>query len=81
MNQAILFNDDFSFDQQHNCWKTTVILAGEIQTIYYHSPILSKLTLLDTDTKFDLEELTEHWFGENEPVNATVHIEAINLPL
>jgi hypothetical protein len=75
MNQAILFNDDLHFDQQHDAWSFTGQLSGLKITIYFQSMQLKKLTKLDDGTKYDLEEITELWLEKNEPEGNEIHIE------
>ena len=75
MNQAILFNDDLHFDQQHDAWSFTGQISGQRIRLYFHSMQLKKLTEIDNGTKFDLEEVTENWLEENEPEGNEIHIE------
>jgi len=74
MNQALLFNDDLSFNSQHNAWCFTAMLVGQCHTIYFHSFSLGRLSEIDTCTKYDLEEVAELWFEKNEPENNEIHI-------
>ena len=75
MNQAILFNDDLNFDSKHQAWSFTGMLAGQKVTLYFHSFSLSRLTELDTCTKYDLEEIAELWLEKNEPEGDEIHIQ------
>ena len=75
MNQAILFNDDLTFNKAKNAWQLTGMVSGQLVTIYYHSYSLSKLTEIDQCTKFDLEEVAELWLEDNEPEGNEIHIE------
>ena len=74
MNQAILFNDDLHFDKQQDAWRFTVLLSGQLITIYFHSMELKSLGEIDNCTKFDLEEIVELWLEKNEPVGEEIHI-------
>ncbi|RGP39421.1 hypothetical protein [Colwellia ponticola] len=75
MNQAILFNDDLSFDKTNDAYCLTALLAGELITIYFHSTGLKPGDEIDSCTKFDLEEIVELWLEKNEPEGNTIHIE------
>jgi hypothetical protein len=75
MNQAILFNDDLHFDEQHDAWSFTGQLAGQKIVIYFHSMQLKQLTEIDNCTKYDLEEVTELWLEKNEPEGHEIHID------
>ena len=74
MNQAIIFNDDLSFDKTQEAWCFTGMLSGQRITIYFHSFSLGRLNEIDSCTKFDLEEIAELWFEKNEPEGDEVHI-------
>ncbi len=75
MNQEILFNDDLTFDKQHDAWCFTGLIAGELITIYFHSMQLKQLGEIDSCTKFDLEEIVELWLEKNEPEAGIIRIE------
>lgn len=74
MNQAILFNDDLTFDEQQKAWRFTALLSGQRIIIYFHSMQLQRLGHIDTCTKFDLEEIVELWLEKNEPEADEIHI-------
>lgn len=74
MNQSILFNDDLAFDTDKNAWRMTGLMAGELLTIYFHSPTLRHTASIDSCTKYDLEEITELWLEKNEPELGEIHI-------
>lgn len=74
MNQAILFNEDLVFDNEHDAWRFTALLSAQVITIYFHSMQLKRLEEIDTCTKFDLEEIVELWLEKNEPEGNTIHI-------
>lgn len=74
MNQAIIFNDDLSFDETNQAWCFTGQLSGQIITLYFHSFSLSRLETIDSCTKFDLEEIAELWLEKNEPEGDSIHI-------
>jgi len=75
MNQAILFNDDLSFDKKEGAWCITAQVTGQAITIYFHSIQLKQLSIIDNCTKFDLEEVAELWFEKNELESNIIHIE------
>jgi len=75
MNQAILFNDDLTFDKEQGAWCFTALLSGQIITVYFHSAQLKLLGEIDTCTKFDLEEIVELWLEKNEPEGSSIHIQ------
>ncbi len=74
MNQAVLFNDDLNFNKHHQAWCFTGILSGQLITFYIHSLSLSRLSEIDSCTKYDLEEIAELWLEKNEPEGNEVHI-------
>ena len=75
MNQAVLFNDDLIFDKKKDAWRLTALLSGQLLTIYFHSIALKQLDQIDSNTKFDLEEVVEHWLENNEPEEEDIHIQ------
>jgi len=75
MNQATLFNDDLMFDIEHDAWCFTALLSGQSVTVYFHSLQLKELGVIDSCTKFDLEEIVELWLEKNEPEGNTIHIQ------
>jgi hypothetical protein len=75
MNQAILFNDDLSFDKEQDAWCFTALLSGQTVTVFFHSMQLKVLGEIDACTKFDLEEIVELWLEKNEPEGNTIHIQ------
>lgn len=75
MNQAILFNDDLTFDKAHDAWCFTALLSAQVITVYFHSMQLKRLEEIDSCTKFDLEEVVELWLEKNEPEGNAIHIE------
>jgi hypothetical protein len=75
VNQAILFNDDLTFDEKEDAWRFTALLSGQIVTVYFHSLQLKLLGEIDTCTKFDLEELVELWLEKHEPEGSVIHIQ------
>jgi hypothetical protein len=74
VNQAILFNDDLTFDKSQDAWRFTAILSGELVTIYFHSMQLKQREKIDSCTKFDLEEGVELWLEKNEPEGGVIRI-------
>jgi len=78
VNQAILFNDDLMFNNQHGAWCITALLSGQSVTIYFHSMELSRLNEIDNCTKFDLEEIVELWLEKNEPDGDAIHMKMTN---
>mgnify|MGYP006085924743 CR=1 FL=1 len=75
MNQAILFNDDLTFNHQEHTWCLTAQLSGQVITVYFHSLALKQLTVIDNSTKFDLEDSVELWLEKHELEGDTIHIE------
>jgi hypothetical protein len=75
VNQAILFNDDLTFDEKEDAWRFTALLSGQTVTVYFHSLQLKLLGEIDTCTKFDLEELVELWLEKHEPEGSVIHIQ------
>ena len=75
MNQAILFNDDLTFNNEQEAWCFTALVSGQSVTVYFHSIQLKQMKEIDTCTKFDLEEIVELWLEKNEPEGSTIHIQ------
>lgn len=75
MNQAILFNDDFTYNTEHGAWSCTGLISGQLMNIYFHSAELSRLAKIDNCTKFDLEEVVEIWLEESEPDANIIHVQ------
>ena len=63
MNQSILLNDDYQYDNSKASWKFTGLLAGQLITIY----INSESTTLSSDIKFTFEDMVEEYLIDNEP--------------
>ena len=74
MNQSILFNDDLAFNTDKACWHMSGMVAGQLVTIYFHSYSLSKLDEISNCTRYDLEEIAEMWFEDNELESNEIHI-------
>jgi len=74
LNQAILFNDDFIFDEQQSTWKCSALLSGQVVTIYYQVTQGNNESTIDSHTRFDLEEAVECWLEHHEPDNDEIHI-------
>ncbi|REL33893.1 hypothetical protein [Thalassotalea euphylliae] len=74
MNQSILFNDDLAFNADKGCWQMSGMVAGQLVTIYFHSYSLSKLDEISHCTRYDLEEIAEMWFEDNELESNEIHI-------
>lgn len=75
MNQSILFNDDLTFDEKEDAWRLTGQLSGQIISIFFHSIELKNLNIINTCTKYDLEEIAEMWLEENEIEGNVIHIQ------
>ncbi|TYK65823.1 hypothetical protein [Colwellia echini] len=75
MNQAILFNDDLTFDNEQDAWCFTALVSGQSIIVYFHSMQLKQLSEISSCTKFDLEEVVELWLEKNEPEGNEIHIE------
>ena len=63
MNQAILFNDDHTFDHELQAWKFTGQVSGDRITIY----IRTSDQQISQDLKFIWEDKVEEWLEDNEP--------------
>ncbi len=50
------------------------MVAGQLVTIYFHSYSLSKLDEISHCTRYDLEEIAEMWFEDNELESNEIHI-------
>lgn len=74
MNQAILFNDDLTFDQQQNAWRITALLSGRVVCIYFHWSKLNTFKEVGDDIRFDLEDKVELWLEDNEPEGEEIHL-------
>lgn len=75
MNQAILFNDDLTFDGNQDAWCFSAQASGQRIIIYFHSQQLKQLRAIDNCTKFDLEEIAELWIEKNELEGNIAHIQ------
>jgi len=74
LNQAILFNDDLSFNIKEDAWCVTAQVSGQKVTIYFHSKALNKLSIIDNCTQYDLEEFAELWLEKNEVDGDSINI-------
>lgn len=74
MNQAIIFNDDLMFNDEHQAWCISGLIMGQTTTIFFHSLSLSRLSQIDRCTQYDLEEIAELWLEKNEPDGNSIHI-------
>jgi len=74
MNQAILFNDDLSFEVEDKAYRLSGLLAGEIITIFFHSITREYVNEPDVGIQFELEEVVEAWLEKNEPNGNVIHI-------
>lgn len=66
MNQAILINDDLTYDTGCSAWHCTAFIKGELVSIYIEDKKLSADTELTDQLKFDLEIQIEDWFADND---------------
>jgi hypothetical protein len=73
MNQAILFNDDFSFCNNKKAWSFTGQLSGELVRIYIKG--VDEYTIITQPQKFDWEMMVEEWLEGNEPDNQIIWID------
>lgn len=72
MNQAIILNDDYTFNHIEELWYCTGMLSGEkVQIILNSSVLPSELT---QDIKFDWECVIEDWLADNEPEGNQIEI-------
>lgn len=74
MNQSILFNDDLTFNKEHDAWSFSGLVSGQKVTIYFHSIELKQLNEINSCTKYDLEDITELWLEKNELEGNVIHI-------
>jgi len=72
MNQAIIINDDYTFDAQDKYWQCSAMLSGEKVIIKIQSDILPEQ--LSQDIKFDWECEIEDWLESNEPMNNVIEL-------
>lgn len=72
MNQAIILNDDYSFNHKEQNWQCTGMLSGENLLITIKSSVLPNN--LTQDIKFDWECVIEDWLADNEPEDNKVII-------
>ena len=66
MNQAILLNDDLSYDGKY--WRLSGLLSGQrIQII-----VTTEQSAYSDALKFDIEMAVEDWLEDNEPDNSSI---------
>lgn len=73
MNQAIIINDDYVFNEKEKIWQCTVIFAGEKVSIHITGKTLPKK--LKQQIKFDWEYKIEEWFEKHEPNQNVIKID------
>jgi hypothetical protein len=67
MNQAILFNDDLTFNKDQQMWSFSGLISGNKVTIFIITSAYSENSVIDNSTTFDWEEAVETWLEDNEP--------------
>lgn len=65
MNQAILLNDDLSYDGKY--WRLSGLLSGQRIDIV----VTTKQSSYSDTLKFDIEMAVEDWLEDNEPDNSS----------
>ncbi len=65
MNQAILLNDDLSYDGKY--WRLSGLLSGQRIDIV----VTTKQSAYSDALKFDIEMAVEDWLEDNEPDNSS----------
>ena len=70
MNQQIIINDDFHYDNQHKAWAFTAIDSGNRLTFVVLAS--ENITQVTQSLKFDWEEKAEEWLEENELNGETI---------
>ena len=66
MNQAILLNDDLSYDGKY--WHLSGLLSGQRIDIV----VTTKQSAYSDALKFDIEMAVEDWLEDNEPDNSSI---------
>ncbi|GLX80550.1 hypothetical protein [Thalassotalea eurytherma] len=66
MNQAILLNDDLSYDGKY--WRLSGLLSGQRIDIV----VTTKQSAYSDALKFDIEMAVEDWLEDNEPDNNSI---------
>ncbi len=67
MNQAILFNDDLTFNKGKQAWTFSGLIAGNKIYITIISSKYKENDEISSNTVFDWEEAVEDWLEDNEP--------------
>jgi len=67
VNQAILFNDDIHFNETHNAWSFTGLMAGQKVTVFIKESYPDKNMQITDCIRFDWEEAVEIWLEQHEP--------------
>lgn len=68
MNQAILFNDDLSFDEERHAWVFSGLLEGNLLKIIIDEKYHSRISPIEDSIRFDWESKVEDWLKHYEPV-------------
>lgn len=66
MNQAILLNDDLSYDGKY--WRLSGLLSGQRIDIV----VTTKQLAYSDALKFDIEMAVEDWLEDNEPDDSSI---------
>ena len=67
MNQAILLNNDLTFNEQRQVWQLTGFYQSQTITIYIPLVRLAKDSDITQGIIFELEDEIENWLEDNEP--------------
>jgi len=75
MNQAIILNDDYTFNHKAQYWQCTGMLSGEKLNIIIMSSV--QPNELTQSIKFDWECVIEDWLVDNEPEGNQIEVMAL----
>ena len=75
MNQALIFNDDYIFNEGEGTWQCSIQISGQKVTILLKSKQVNSLRCLTSGVKFDIEDAIECWFETNELDSTMVTIQ------
>jgi hypothetical protein len=66
MNQALILNDDLSFDNKLQAWRVSGMLSGQLIHFYISQDKLAPAIEINQTIKFDIEQMIEDWLDDNE---------------
>ncbi|MGJ8694369.1 MAG: hypothetical protein ACSHW0_18015 [Thalassotalea sp.] len=67
MNQALLLNNDLTFDQTNAWWTITGFYQSQDIVVYIKEAKLARTTVITAAVIFDIEADIEDWLEVNEP--------------